>query len=182
MNQTKGQPCTSLMIAREALLSAAIASRYYFFWLLVALAPRGEVQRRYSWNQTLPTPANSKTHSGAWERWGIAGLILKHALLLGVAASGTMHVIWRLGFVLNLDFFKPVHSAVTIVEMVLMVFFLVKLTLNVWISPMLPRWNTLRDYSPLLLAGLINLVVSIAELHSRTFCFATSCLNFLTTT
>lgn len=129
------------------------------------MPPRGEIS-------VLPTPGRSRTspimddefHSGSWGRWGITGVLAKYALLMGTIAVGVTQAIWRLGFSFGLLRFTGVYRADAILQLVMSALFLLKLGGNSYISPLMPRWRTVRDYLPVATAISFGLGIAIGNL------------------
>jgi len=158
---------TGLIAAREIFYATSVGLRFLFFWLFVAEPPRGEIVK--------PTPFDPianlfvrEMHSGAWGRWGIPGLILKWALLAVTFAVGVLQIIWRV--VPSANRFGPVYGADAAMEIVISALFVLKLLLNTLITPITPRSKTLRSYTTMIIALVINLslgVGNIALFNSR---------------
>ncbi|KAF8680247.1 hypothetical protein RHS04_04624 [Rhizoctonia solani] len=164
-----------LRIARELGYAVSFGMRFFFFWQFVAMPPRGEVP-------ILPTPGpgpgrgNRKSfvmedefHSGSWGRWGLIGILTKYALLLGAITIGVTQAIWRLGFAFGLIRFTSVYRVDAIMQIIMSALFLLKLVGNSYISPLMPRWKTIRDYLPVVAAISIGLGVGIGNLMCMRF-------------
>ncbi|EJD04174.1 uncharacterized protein FOMMEDRAFT_106670 [Fomitiporia mediterranea MF3/22] len=101
-------------------------------------------------------------HSGDWARWRLPGIILKWVLLLLIVSVLVLQILWRL--VHAFEIFGPVYITEAGIEIGLSAVFIVKLLINTYICPLLPRWHTLRDYSPVILAISIGMGVAIGNL------------------
>ena len=140
--------------------------RFFFFWRFVAMPPRGEIA-------ILPTPGRSNRssyvmdeefHSGSWGRWGITGVVAKYTLLMGTIAIGVTQSIWRLGFAFGLIRFTSVYRADAVLQIIMSGLFILKLAGNSYLSPLTPRWRTIRDYIPVATAISIGLGIAIGNL------------------
>lgn len=159
-----------LRIARELGYAVSFGMRFFFFWRFVAMPPRGEIA-------ILPTPgrsnrsfaADEEFHSGSWGRWGITGVMAKYALLVGTVAIGVTQSIWRLGFAFGLIRFTSVYRADAILQIVMSGLFILKLVGNSYLSPLTPRWRTVRDYIPVATAMSIGLGIAIGNLLCMRF-------------
>jgi hypothetical protein len=157
-NTDNGKGVTGLIAAREILYAISVSLRFLFFWLFVAEPPRGEIVKH------IPS-ANlfiEETHSGAWGRWGIPGLILKWALLAVTFAIGVLQIIWRV--VPSANMFGPVYGADAAMEIVVSALFVIKLLLNTLITPITPRSKTLRRYTTMIIALVINLGLGVGNI------------------
>lgn len=159
-----------LRIARELGYAVSFGMRFFFFWRFVAMPPRGEIP-------VIPTPGRSRSsfimddqfHSGSWGRWGITGVLAKYALLMGTIAIGVTQAIWRLGFAFGLTRFSGVYRADAIMQIVMSALFLLKIAGNSYISPLMPRWRTVRDYLPVVSAIWIGLGVAVGNIICMRF-------------
>lgn len=137
---------------REVVFAIAIALRYLYFWTFVATRPAVE--------PSLDAPDGM--HSGAWKRWGIAGLILKWILFAAVLDIAVLQILWRV--VPNLQNVGPVYLADCAIEIVASALLVIKLSANVWITPVLPRWRVIRGYMLPVAAILFGMAVAIGNL------------------
>ncbi|KAG9096128.1 hypothetical protein FRC06_008996 [Ceratobasidium sp. 370] len=160
-----------MRIARELGYAVSFGIRFYSFWRLVAMPPRGEIP-------VLPTPGRTNNtslamdddfHSGSWGRWGLTGVFVKYILLMGTIAIGVTQAIWRLGFTFGFTKFTTVYHADAITEIILSCCFLLKLGGNVYLSPLTPRWRTVRDYLPVVTAISIGLGIAVGNLLCMRF-------------
>ncbi|CCO26717.1 hypothetical protein BN14_00748 [Rhizoctonia solani AG-1 IB] len=162
-----------LRIARELGYAVSFGMRFFFFWQFVAMPPRGEIP-------VLPTPGRGKGdgasfvmdeefHSGSWGRWGLIGILTKYALLLGAITIGVTQAIWRLGFAFGMIRFTSVYQVDAIMQIIMSGLFLFKLAGNSYISPLMPRWKTARDYLPVVAAISIGLGVAVGNLMCMRF-------------
>ena len=158
-----------LLVARELALSVSIGIRFFFFWAFVSLPPRGEL-RMTSPNSPDDSLTQRRTflhmgldiHSGSWMRMGYIGGFVKYSLLLAVFLVPLLQILWRT--VGGLSKIGPVYEADSALEVSLSALFIIKLSANVWFSPLTPRWKTIRDYSPVIVALLIGLSVGVGNI------------------
>ena len=92
----------------------------------------------------------------------LLGIILKWTLLLLTLAVAVLQILWRLVDAFRM--FGPVYFVESGIEIGLSAAFILKLIFNSLISPLNPRWHTLRDYSPVILAILIGMGVAIGNI------------------
>ncbi|QRW05008.1 hypothetical protein RhiLY_04007 [Ceratobasidium sp. AG-Ba] len=160
-----------MRIARELGYAVSFGMRFFFFWRFVALPPRGEIP-------VLPTPGRANRpsldmddefHSGSWGRWGVIGVFAKYLLLMGAIAVGVTQAIWRLGFTFGFTRFTTVYRADAIMEIALSGCFLLKLAGNIYVSPLTPRWRTVRDYLPVVTSISIGLGIAVGNLMCMRF-------------
>ncbi|KAG8716009.1 hypothetical protein FRC11_011265 [Ceratobasidium sp. 423] len=162
-----------LRIARELGYAVSFGMRFFFFWQFVAMPPRGEIP-------VLPTPGRGRGnrasfvmedefHSGSWGRWGLVGVLAKYALLMGTITIGVTQAIWRLGFAFGLIRFTSVYQADAIIQIAMSGLFLLKLAGNSYISPLMPRWKTIRDYLPVMVAISVGLGIAVGNLLCMRF-------------
>lgn len=100
-------------------------------------------------------------HSGTWGRWGFVGLVLKWVLLAVALAISVLQIIWRI--VPSANMFGAIYGAESAMEIVASAILLLKLLLNVCITPISPRYKALQNYSAMILALLFNLGVGIGN-------------------
>ena len=162
-----------LLILRELGFALSFGFRFFFFWVFVSEPPRGELpflplpdDRRANF---ISLDSESNLHSGSWKRWSYLGFVLKWGLLLMTIAVPVLQGLWRL--VDSLNKFGPVYYTEGGIEIVLSAVFILKLLANTFMSPLTPRWKTLRDYLPPILALGIGMGVGIGNILCRTYCF-----------
>ncbi|KAJ1311643.1 hypothetical protein OPQ81_010119 [Rhizoctonia solani] len=139
-----------LRIARELGYAVSFGMRFFFFW-----------QSSFVMEDEF--------HSGSWGRWGIIGVLAKYALLMSTIMIGVTQAIWRLGFAFGLIRFTSVYRADAIIQIVMSGIFLLKLAGNSYISPLMPRWKTVRDYLPVATSISIGAGVAIGNLMCMRF-------------
>ncbi|EGO02379.1 hypothetical protein SERLA73DRAFT_71505 [Serpula lacrymans var. lacrymans S7.3] len=159
-----------LLQGREVFLAISVGLRFLFYWIFVAEAPRGESQPNpvpnRSWTDFLVIEAKEGCHSGSWDRWGLTGHILKLVLFAASIAILVLQILWRI--VSSFHYYGPIYAADTSLELVASILFILKLILNTSISPVTPRWRTLREYSVPIVALFLNAGIAIGNL----ICFA----------
>ncbi|QRV90918.1 hypothetical protein RhiJN_18936 [Ceratobasidium sp. AG-Ba] len=128
-----------MRIARELGYAVSFGMRFFFFW------------------------------RGSWGRWGVIGVFAKYLLLMGAIAVGVTQAIWRLGFTFGFIRFTTVYRADAIMEIALSGCFLFKLAGNIYVSPLTPRWRTVRDYLPVVTSVSIGLGIAVGNLMCMRF-------------
>ena len=155
-----------LIILREISHALSFGMRYLFFWSFVQEAPRGELPFVPMQDDRRPNfislSSESVAHSGDWARLKLIGIFLKWALLLLAVAVLVLQILWRLANALKN--YGPVYVTEAGIEIGLSAAFILKLVVNTFLSPLAPRWHTLRDYSPVILALLLGMGVAIGNL------------------
>jgi hypothetical protein len=143
-------------IAQEVFLVIAHVLTYFFYLIYLGRPPHGELDM-------VPRNKRRKARKNSPAAWGASGFLGSFAYILLVGTIFTvaiLQVMWRL-------FFNPangVYRAGGVMEVLLSVAFLVKLWLNVRSSPLTPGWKTFRNYAPVTISILINLVIAILNL------------------
>ncbi|KAJ7597169.1 hypothetical protein C8J56DRAFT_919382 [Mycena floridula] len=152
-----------LINTREIGLALSIGFRFLFFWTFVAERPRGE-----------PPPPNLDqrpfnprydSHSASWERWGYLGFALKWILLAASLSIPLLQIIWRL----VQRRYDIIYMVSTTIEIVVSALFVIKVMLNIFLSPQVSSLPSFRAYSAPLLALLINVGISVGNLVLFTF-------------
>lgn len=142
--------------AREILYAIANGVLFGFLWLLVAQPPPNE----YSVDE-------NGMHSGSWEKWGTLGTILKWALAISAVAIGVLQVLYRA--IPALHIIGPVYQVECTIRIIVSAVLLLKLFLNTYLAVLssrggIPRWKTLRDYFPAMVAIGIGMGLAISDL------------------
>ena len=167
----------TLLVARELAFSLSIGIRFLFFWTFVWQPPRGENRLPSRVNSREYKPSflwlGSDIHSNSWIRCHYVGRLLKYGLLLAVLAIPIFQILWRVAA----DFSRigPVYNVDSSLEIALSVLFVMKLFVNAGLSPLTPRWKTIRDYFPAIFALLISMGVGIGNI----LCCSSRCLKSL---
>jgi hypothetical protein len=144
-----------IVILREVSISTSVAFNYLFFFFFVDRPPRGEVKLA----PRSERERVSRESPSRWAYWGTTGYLIQAFIAAQIAALCVLEMFWRITK-------KPggkVYLADGIVEGVLSVAFLGKIFLNCYLSPLMPRWKTARDYSPVILALLTRLAIVLAS-------------------
>ncbi|KAJ3788975.1 hypothetical protein GGU10DRAFT_261655, partial [Lentinula aff. detonsa] len=161
MNTGITSSITALINTREVGLSIAIGFRFLFFWAFVAERPRGE-----------PPPTTDlrdpkvyvyyaeNSHSAKWERWGYLGIFLKWLILASVFSIPVLQIIWRIA----VRHYGAVYMVESTIEILISALLLLKIFLNIFLSPVTPWWKPFQFYIVPLIALLINLALGIGEL------------------
>ncbi|KAJ4494392.1 hypothetical protein C8R41DRAFT_919356 [Lentinula lateritia] len=152
---------TALINTREVGLSIAIGLRFLFFWAFVAERPRGEPPPTIDLSDPRVYVYHAQnSHSAEWERWGYLGIFLKWLILASVISIPILQIIWRIAA----RHFGVVYMVESTIEILISALLLLKMILNVFLSPVSPWWKPLRFYIAPLIALLINLGIGIGEL------------------
>ncbi|KAF5390212.1 hypothetical protein D9757_002801 [Collybiopsis confluens] len=152
---------TALINTREVGLSIAVGFRFLFFWAFVAERPRGEPPPTTDLSNPRAYKYDAKnSHSARWERWGFLGIFSKYVILVALSSIPILQIIWRIA----VRHFGMVYMAESTIEILVSALFIMKIMLNIFLSPVSPWWKPLRFYLVPLLALLINLAVGIGEL------------------
>jgi hypothetical protein len=95
------------------------------------------------------------------------GLLAQGVLGSSILAVAVLEVIWR---ITGKTKDNKIYVADGILQGILCLSFLGKIVLNTYLSPLIPRWKTLRDYSPLIFALSIRLGIAITnEFSGKSF-------------
>ena len=77
-------------------------------------------------------------------------------------AITVLQAIWRIAP--HLRRFGTVYNIEATLQIVVSSLYILKLFANAYLSPLMPRWKTVRDYSPVILALLISLGLGIGNI------------------
>ena len=153
-------------VVREMLLACAITLRFLFFWHIVGLPSRGEVQTPVTMYPPGGSfiPSQRDMHSGNWLQWGIFGVVLKYFLLMSVVAVGVLEAIWRLEtiFLFNLSA-ATIEAASATLGVALSVLFALKLLGNLLFT-LVRRLKMLLGFLPVLVAMAVSTGVGAGNL------------------
>jgi len=150
------------MNTREVFLSLARGAIFLFFWTFIAEKPRGEPPPNPILDNNRFTPRED-THSASWKRWGILGWILQRGLFLASLSVPILQIIWR---IIDSDVIYMVESTI---EIIVTGLFLLKVFLNIFLSPLTPWWKPFKFYFVPVAALLLNLALAIGNLVSIRF-------------
>jgi hypothetical protein len=142
----------SLSIIRELLFSISSGLRFLFYWVFVSQPPLCE-------QDSAPFLS---FHSGSWQRWGIAGSVLRLTTLSASFFVFLFQLLWRV--VPLVHKFGPVYDIEGTVEITTSAIFIVKLLLNVLLVEEPSRRQTLWQYSSVISALFINMAIGIGNL------------------
>ncbi|KAJ4486305.1 hypothetical protein J3R30DRAFT_3445759 [Lentinula aciculospora] len=161
MNTGMTSGITALINTREVGLSIAIGSRFLFFWAFVAERPRGEPPPTTDLRDpNVYAYYAENSHSAKWERWGYLGLFLKWLILASIISIPILQIIWRIA----VRHYGVVYMVESTIEILISALLLLKVCLNVFLSPISPWWKPFRFYVVPLIALLVNVALGIAEL------------------
>ena len=147
--------------AREVFLAFAVVLLDLYFWTLVAECPRGEM-RDQSDQVSTSSDARSRMHSASWNRWGIVGSFLKWASLAVLLAVPLLQVLWRL--LPTQRQYGSIYVAESILQTTVTAVFILKLILNVYISPLDSWWHAFRVYLGPMTALFLGISLGIGNL------------------
>jgi hypothetical protein len=154
---------SGLITAREVGLALSVGFLYLFLWCLVAECPRGEEPASY--DLKVGYRPRDHAHSASWKRWGILGLLLKWSLLGLSFSIPILQIAWRVSAP---DVrFGSVYIAEATIEVVVSALFILKLFLNMFLSPLTPWWRPVRSSAAPTVALLISGGLGIGNLASR---------------
>ncbi|KAK0465205.1 uncharacterized protein EV420DRAFT_1513303 [Desarmillaria tabescens] len=149
-----------LINTREVSLALSIGLRFIFFWTFVAERPRGEPPPIPQEDRKTKYEPRYHAHSASWQRWGYLGFILKWGLLALTVAIPTMQIIWRIAQ----RQFGLIYTVESTMEIVASSLFILKLFLNIFLSPLSPWWLRFLSYLGPIAALLISLGIGIGQL------------------
>ncbi|KAL0575979.1 hypothetical protein V5O48_005979 [Marasmius crinis-equi] len=149
----------AIINTREVGFAISVGFRYLFFWKFVAERPRGEPPPPNLVNPAVYNP-REHAHSASWKRWGVIGFLLRWALLAATLSLPILQILWRITFRIN----GPVYVVESTIEIIVSALFALKILLNVFLSPALPRWKPLISYLVPFIALMFNLAVAIGSL------------------
>lgn len=164
---TNSNPANSgpfaLVVLREISFALSISLNYLFFLVYLGRPPRGELKLF-----AIPDRARARRESPSrWPYWGLFGFLAQGVLGSSILAVAILEVIWR---ITGKAKGNKSYVADGILQVILSLSFLVKIVLNTYLSPLIPRWKTLRDYSPLIFALSTRLGIALAgEFSSKSF-------------
>jgi hypothetical protein len=169
-NVNKDTGMTSSIIAiintREVGLSITVGLRFLFFWAFVAERPRGEPPPTANLSDPKAYVYYAQnSHSAQWERWGYLGVVLKWLVLAASLSIPILQIIWRIA----VRHLGTVYTVESTIEILVSALFILKVFLNIFLSPVSPWWKALQFYIVPLVALLINLALGIGELVSFMF-------------
>jgi hypothetical protein len=73
-----------------------------------------------------------------------------------------LELLWRL--VARFSNFGGIYRSDVILEIAMAGIFILKLFLNAWASPLRPRWKTVGNYLPIIMALLFRLAVAVGDI------------------
>jgi hypothetical protein len=142
-----------LINAREVGLSLSNGFLLLFYWKFIADRPNAEPRKN-------DPKGREHLHSASWQHWGYLGRLLKWSLLGLVISVSVLQIVWRT----SARRFGTVYMIESTIRIVVTALFIVKIFLNIFLSPALSR--AIRSCIAPLAALLINLGIAIANLLS----------------
>jgi hypothetical protein len=157
-NNTGLEGVTGLINTREVGFSLAVGFRFLFLWAFVAQRPRGEAPLARSSSSGYDPREDS--HSASWQRWGYLGFALKWSLLAVIVAITVLSIIWRIVS----RTLGVVYITETTMEIVVSGIFILKVLLNIFLSPVRPWWRpSLTNFVPIITMAT-NLGIAVGNL------------------
>lgn len=152
---------SGFIVAREVGLGLSYGFLFLFVWKAVAQRP-GSERRRSSKDSPQSQP-----HSASWTRWGLAGAGLKWFTLVLVVLIPLLQIVWRI--VNSQRQYSSIYIAESTLEIVASTIFVLKIILNVLVSPSASWWPPFRTYLGLVLALVITAAMGIGNLVTCEF-------------
>ncbi|KAK0208387.1 hypothetical protein DFS33DRAFT_1303049 [Desarmillaria ectypa] len=149
-----------LINTREVSLALSVGLRFMFFWTFVAQRPRGEPPPILQEDCKAEYEPRYHAHSASWQRWGYLGFFLKWGLLALTVAILIMQIIWR---IIQRQF-GLIYTVESTMEIVASSLFILKLFLNIFLSPVSPWWLRFLSYLGPITALLISFGIGIGQL------------------
>jgi hypothetical protein len=143
-------------VSQGVFLVTALVFTFTFYLSYLGCPPYGELDS-VPQNERQEARRNSPA---AWGAYGIVGYFAYVILAATIFAIAILQIFWRLAA----NPANGVYRADGIMQIVLSVAFFVKLWLNVWLSPLTPRWKRFRNYAPVTISIFINLTIAILNL------------------
>ncbi|CAG7847717.1 SubName: Full=Uncharacterized protein {ECO:0000313/EMBL:CCA67875.1} [Serendipita indica DSM 11827] len=144
-----------LVVLREVNLALSISLNYFFFFVYLGRPPRGEARLV----EFSPLSPSKRMSPSRWAYWGVTGYLLQAILAASIIAVAVLGIIWRIGGRAAGLVYKADH----LLEAILALAFLGKVCLNVFLSPLTPRWKTARNYLPVIYALSTRLGIVITS-------------------
>ncbi|KAG7099349.1 hypothetical protein E1B28_001205 [Marasmius oreades] len=163
MQGTGKEAVKAIINTGEVGFSISVGLRFLFFWKFVAERPRGEPPPLGPALYTYSP--REQAHSASWKRWGFLGLVLKWSLLLATLALPILQILWRIVF----RTYGPVYLVESTMQIIISALFVLKLLLNMFLSPVISRWKTMVPNLAPFLALMLNLAIGIGSLVIFTF-------------
>ncbi|KAF9452639.1 hypothetical protein P691DRAFT_803760 [Macrolepiota fuliginosa MF-IS2] len=156
---------SGFIVAREVALGLSYGFLFLFVWMAVARCPDSE--RRNLARQSSQESNQSQPHSASWARWGFIGTILKWFTLLLVILIPLLQIVWRI--VDSQRRYGSIYIAQSTLEVVTSTIFILKVVLNVLVSPSISWWIPLQLYFGLVLGLIIAAAVGVGNLITFAF-------------
>lgn len=144
---------TGFIVSREVGLGLSYGFLYLFVWKAVAQCPDSE--RRKLGRQSQP-------HSASWARWGFVGTVLKWSTLLLIVLIPLLQIVWRI--VDAQRRYGNIYIAESTLEIVASTIFILKICLNVLVSPSTSWWIPFKSYLGLVLGLIITAAMGVGNL------------------
>lgn len=153
----------SIIYAREVFLALSFGFLDLFFWKLVACCPIQEIE----YSETITNRKGRKQlHSANWNRWGLIGMILKWVSLAASFSLPLLQILWRL--LPNQRQYGTIYIAENTIETTLAAVFILKLALNISISPN-EWWYAFQSYVVPMVALSIEIGLGVGNFATCKF-------------
>ncbi|KAF8078481.1 hypothetical protein FPV67DRAFT_1465417 [Lyophyllum atratum] len=163
---TGSDAVSGLIAVREVCLALSLGLLFIFLWHLVAHCPRNE-------RRLPPDEAKSDSdhtayvHSASWRRWGFIGVLLQWSLLGLTFSIPVLQIIWRISP--PSVRFGTIYIAEATIEVVVSALFILKIVLNIFLSPLTPWWRPIQSNIAPLLALAISTGLGLGNLVALVF-------------
>ncbi len=154
------------VVAREVGLGLSYGFLFLFIWMAVAQRPKSE--QRACAQVSAQDGAQSHLHSASWKRWGVVGLVLKWFTLFLAILISVLQILWRI--VSAQRRYGSLYITESTLEIVVSTVFLLKIVLNVLLSPE-TWWIAFRPYIAFVFALILTAVMGAGNL--------VNCVSFL---
>ncbi|KAG8836535.1 hypothetical protein FRC18_011212 [Serendipita sp. 400] len=144
-----------LIVVREVNFSLSISLNYLFFFVYLGRPPRREIS-------LVPTGEQIRARRDSparWSYWGVSGYLLQATLGAGIVGVAVLSIIWRVNGTAS----GGIYRADSLLQGILSLVFLGKILLNTYLSPLTPRWKTVRDYAPVVVSLFLRFGIVITN-------------------
>ncbi|KAG6846014.1 hypothetical protein H0H87_011062 [Tephrocybe sp. NHM501043] len=156
---------SGLVTAREVGLALSVGFLYIFLWHLVAQRPHAEPASEY--NDPFGVDRSPISHSASWRQWGLLGMALQWSLLGLSVTLSALQVVWRIS---SLDARSTtIYITEAIIQIVVSALFILKILLNIFVSPVTPWWRSVQSNVAPLLALCISAGLGVGNLLAPLF-------------
>ncbi|KAJ3571589.1 hypothetical protein NP233_g3660 [Leucocoprinus birnbaumii] len=158
---------SGFIVAREVGLGLAYGFLFLFVWRAVAVCPSCQNERPKSLVRPMDSSTSIRTHSASWARWGHLGAVLKWFTLALIIVIPLLQILWRL--ISSQRQYSSIYIADSVLEIVASAIFVLKIILNVLVSPSESWWIPFKYYFGLVLGLVVTGAMGIGNLISFAF-------------